>query len=81
MSEFSPLGELEGGLLSKIMNKKTYIAPAMEIVEMESARLLCGSNDSSGNSGSSDSGVSDKVTDDDASMANGRRGSWGNLWF
>ena len=62
------------------MNKKTYIAPAMEIVEMELALLLCGSNDSSGNSGSSDIGVSDKVTDDDASMANGRRGSWGNLW-
>lgn len=51
------------------MNKKIYIAPAMEIVEIEMVTMLAASVL-----------VSDTPTDDDAVMSNRRRGTWGNLW-
>ena len=51
------------------MNKKLYIAPAMEISEIEMVAMLAASVL-----------VSDKTTEDDAVMSNDRRGSWGNLW-
>ena len=51
------------------MEKKKYIAPAMEIAEVEMVSMIATSI-----------GVSDETTDDDAVMSNGRRGSWGNLW-
>ncbi|MBR4312256.1 MAG: hypothetical protein IKT86_02820 [Bacteroidaceae bacterium] len=51
------------------MEKKKYIAPAMEIAEFEMVSMLAASI-----------GVSDETTDDDAVMSNRRRGTWGNLW-
>ena len=52
-----------------IMKKKIYIAPAMEITEIEMVTMLAASVL-----------VSDKLTEDDAVMSNRRRGTWGNLW-
>ena len=57
-----------GGPL-KIMEKKKYIAPSMEIAEIEMVSMLAASI-----------GVSDETTEDDAVMSNRRRGTWGNLW-
>ena len=54
-----------------IMNKKIYIAPAMEITEIEMVSMLAASPDVD---------IYDKPTDDDAVMSNRRRGTWGNLW-
>lgn len=51
------------------MEKKKYIAPAMEIAEVEMVSMIATSI-----------GVSDETTDDDAIMSNDRRGEWGNLW-
>ena len=51
------------------MNKNIYIAPAMEIVEIEMVTMLAASVL-----------VSDTPTEDDAVMSNRRRGTWGNLW-
>ena len=53
----------------RIMNKNIYIAPAMEIVEIEMVTMLAASVL-----------VSDTPTEDDAVMSNRRRGTWGNLW-
>ena len=49
--------------------KKTYIAPEMEITEMESQVLMFSSslND-------------DEVNTDTDQQAGDRRGTWGNLW-
>ena len=52
-----------------IMEQKKYIAPAMEIAEIEMVSMLAASI-----------GVSDEITEDDAVMSNRRRGTWGNLW-
>lgn len=52
------------------MNKKQYIAPEVEITELEAVEMIAVSL-----------GVSDEVTGEDAMMTNGlRRGEWGNLW-
>ena len=51
------------------MEKKQYIAPTMEIAEIEMVSMIAASV-----------GVSDETTDNDAWMSNDRRGSWGNLW-
>ena len=53
------------------MEKKKYIAPAMEIVEIEVVSMLAASNEL---------GVFDEETGADAVMSNRRRGTWGNLW-
>ena len=55
------------------MNKKVYIAPAMEIAEMVSDVIM---------TGGSISMYSDEVdtTAEGGQLGNGRRGSWGNLW-
>ena len=55
--------------MNAIMEKKKYIAPAMEIAEIEMVSMLAASI-----------GVSDDTTDNDAVMSNRRRGKWGNLW-
>lgn len=54
------------------MEKKTYIAPEMEFVYIEQTQMLCASGDKFG--------VTDKETEQNADLANDRRGSWGNLW-
>ena len=51
--------------------KKIYIAPDMEIVELEVVDMLAASLSIS---------VSDEVTEDDAVMSNRHRGQWGDRW-
>ena len=54
------------------MEKKLYIAPTMEVAELEIVEMLAAS--------SPDFNISDETTDEDAVMSNDRRGEWGNLW-
>ena len=54
------------------MEKNLYIAPTMEVAELEIVEMLAASNQ--------DFNVSDETTDADASMSNDRRGGGGNLW-
>ena len=56
------------------MNKKVYIAPAMEIAEMVSDVIMTGGSISM----YSDDEVN--TAEDGVQLGNGRRGSWGNLW-
>lgn len=59
--------------------KKVYIAPTMEIAELEVAAIIA----SSMNTGGSLPGTGYGGDDDSGKIeadANGRRGSWGNLW-
>lgn len=51
------------------MNKKQYIAPEVEIVEMEAMTVLAASI----GFGKEEKGAGD-------SFSNHRRGQWGNLW-
>ena len=54
------------------MKKKQYIAPEVEIAEIEMVSMIAASK--------FNGSVSDEETGDDAWMSNDRRGSWGNLW-
>jgi hypothetical protein len=56
--------------------KKTYIAPEMQVIEMEMESVLM-SMSSSDLPGTSDGGESSGGMYGDA---NDRRGTWGNLW-
>ena len=51
------------------MEKKEYITPETEVIELEPTSMIAASI-----------GVSDETTDDGAVMSNGRRGNWGDLW-
>ncbi len=53
------------------MEKKKYIAPQMEVVDLDVVTMLATSKNV---------GVFDTPTDADAVMSNRRRGTWGNLW-
>ena len=55
----------------KIMGKKEYIAPVVEIAELEVTEML---------SSSLNVGISDEITEDDAVMSNRHRGQWGDRW-
>ena len=63
-------------LLSKVrtMNKKEYIKPSIEVIELESDVIMTGGSNGvvgvfpGGNAGSEDQ------------LSNDRRGSWGDLW-
>ena len=58
------------------MEKKAYITPNMEVMEMGTeSSMLSASGGSDGNVG-----VYGDETDDDAYMSNKRRGQWGDLW-
>ena len=61
-----------GGISS--MNKKKYIAPAIEVVEMSSISMFAGSVQNGGQIG----GNPDEEFDEE--LSNNRRGQWGNLW-
>ena len=51
--------------------KKKYIAPVMDIVEIEATEMLAVSS----------VGYTDKEASNDyEALTNGSRGSWGNLW-
>lgn len=56
------------------MDKKSYIKPMMEVVELDSKVLM--------NSSSRDEmNLNDRLVNEDEQMARGRRGKWGNLWY
>ena len=58
------------------MNKKKYITPYCEIIEVGTISLMA----SSGPSGNDEVPVYDDVTDSDAIMSNRGRGSNANMW-
>lgn len=61
--------------------KKIYVAPGMEVMELNIETLMLSMSAPGGGSAGGDGGpswggsASDKEAD-----ANGRRGEWGNLW-
>ncbi len=55
------------------MNKKTYITPEMEIMNIETVDMMATSGDDQAN-------IYDETTEDDARMGRGCRGAWGDLW-
>jgi hypothetical protein len=57
--------------------KKTYIAPEIEVIELEMETALMGLSSQGSLPGTSDGGDSEGGMDADA---NDRRGGWGNLW-
>lgn len=59
------------------MDKKSYIKPMIEVVELESKPLMyIGSVDEN------DLALkNDRFVTEDEQMARGRRGKWGNLWY
>ena len=61
--------QLEGSLQG-IMNKKTYIAPTVEITEIETVAMLAASI----------IGIDTNHGGSDEQLSNDRRGTWGNLW-
>ena len=56
--------------------KQTYIAPEVEVIEMETETMMLSLSAESSLEGTTDGGG---ATGKDAD-ANGRRGEWGNLW-
>ena len=58
------------------MNKKTYITPAMEIMNIETVEMMAASI------GTNIDGLSvgSDAEEGDVAGSHGRRGSWGNLW-
>ena len=67
-----PLADDGGGLqLDFFMNKKAYITPAMEVMNVETVEMIAASVLS----------ISDEEVDTTSEqLGTGRRGSWGNLW-
>ena len=56
------------------MNKKSYVTPLAEIIEMESATLMVGSD-------ARTIGYTDQeASNEHEALAGERRGRWGNLW-
>jgi hypothetical protein len=51
------------------MNKKAYITPSMEVMNMETVNMFAGSM-----------GFGDGPVNSTDQLSNDRRGSWGNLW-
>ena len=56
------------------MNKKTYIAPAMELMNIETVEMMATSSLNM----YSDTEVD--TSEEGNQLGTGRRGSWGNLW-
>ena len=52
------------------MEKKEYIKPEIEVVEIESVEMIAGSLV-----------FNDKEVDTGSQLSNGRRGKWGDLWY
>lgn len=52
------------------MNKKAYITPEMELMNIETVEMMAASL-----------GISEQTVDTTTDqLAGGRRGTWGNLW-
>ena len=58
------------------MNKKTYIAPAMELMNIETVEMMATSSLNM----YSDTEVEVDTSEEGNQLGTGRRGSWGNLW-
>lgn len=58
------------------MDKKSYIKPMMEVVELESKALM-----SIGGSVDDLALRNDRFVSEEEQLARGRRGKWGNLWY
>ena len=56
------------------MNKKTYIAPAMEIMNIETVEMMATSSLNMYSETEVD------TSEEGNQLGTGRRGSWGNLW-
>lgn len=56
------------------MNKKTYVIPATEVVEIEGTMLMAGSD------GRTIGYTEKEASNEHEALAGERRGSWGNLW-
>ena len=56
-------------IISQDMEKKEYITPIMESMDISPVDMMASSVF-----------VSDETTDADANMSNDRRGGWGSLW-
>ena len=54
------------------MKKKVYIAPQMEVIEIDTVQMLAASKP--------EIGVGDGEVDADGAWSNRHRGTWGNLW-
>ena len=58
------------------MEKKEYIKPSAEVIEIDATQMLCASNEF---------GITDTTTKEDADLSNSyrpnRRGQWGDLWY
>jgi len=54
------------------MNKKAYITPAMEVMNVETVEMIATSL--------AMFSEEDEVDTTTGQLAGGRRGSWGNLW-
>ena len=52
--------------------KKTYIAPEMEVLNIETAVMMANSVMSIG--------TSDETIDSNEALSGGRRGTWGDRW-
>ena len=61
------------GLL-KIMEKKEYIKPSVEVIEIGTVEILAASAFDIPVVGGDGQGGGD-------ALSNGRRGQWGNLWY
>ena len=70
MLQFPPPQGGIGWVSLKIMKKKQYIAPSMEVVEIELSELLASSIPDIG----IEEGEGTEI------LSNNRRGRWGNLW-
>ena len=51
------------------MNKKAYITPAMEVVNVETVEMIAASI-----------AIDSQSAGSDEMLSNDRRGTWGNLW-
>ena len=58
------------------MTKQQYIAPRMEIVELDAPGLILAASGETGSAGTGGGSVGDETED----LSNRRRGGWGNLW-
>ena len=56
------------------MNKKMYIAPEMEVMNVETVEMIAASLVMHGDEETVDTSA------EGAQLGNGHRGSWGNLW-
>ena len=54
------------------MEKETYIAPQMEVIEIDTVQMLASSKP--------EIGVGEDEKDAGQAWSNDRRGTWGNLW-